>query len=166
MTCWLHAECAAGVRHHFALKTLGLKGTMSLCVQQPGLYLSGVLFKASQRVCLRRRCQIPQFDAAIPTGRCKNIFILLCMSSCTLFTTLFMFANAALQCNDTGAALSACKVATLHLQVSGLQSAPRSMHNHRDRLWCQMQQSGLVLAVMPALDILAVRHSSSWATQH
>jgi len=128
------------------------------------VYLSGVLFKASERVCLRRRCQIPQLDAAIPTGRCKNVFILLCMSSCTLF----MFANAALQCIDIGVALhlpSASKVEARYLQVSGLQSAPRSMHNHRDHPWCQMQQSGLVLAVMPALDILAVRHYGSQATQ-
>lgn len=90
------------------------KGAMSWCVQQPGQYLSGVLFKASKRVCLRGRCQIPQLDAAIPTGRCKNVFILLCMSSCTLF----MFANAALQCIDTGAALhlpSASKVANMLL---------------------------------------------------
>ncbi len=166
MTCWLDAECAASVRQHVAfMKLVSKHGTLSLCMQQPGQYLSGVLFKASQRVRLRRRCQIPQLDAAIPTSRCKNIFILLCMSSCTLI----MFASTALQCIDTGAALhlsSASKAPTLYLQVSGLQSAPRSMHNHRDRPWCQMQQSGLVPAVMPALDILAVRHTGSWATQH
>lgn len=160
MTCWFHAEYDAGVVHHFAFNTLAFKGTMNSCIQQPWRYLSGVLFKASKRVRLRRRCQIPQLDAAIPTSRCKNIFILLCMSSCSLF----MFANAALQCINTGAAVrlpSASKVARLYWLVSGLDSAPHSMHNHRDRPWCQMQQPGPVPVVTPALDILAIRHTGS-----
>ncbi len=82
MMCWFDAACAAGLRHHFAfMKLVSKHGSMSSCVRQPGQYLSSVLFKASKRVCLRRRCQIPQLDAAIPTGRRKNVFILLCMSS-------------------------------------------------------------------------------------